>query len=304
MTTTQRQDLPHLSPLANDAVHLTDADRLQFIQADRWIGFTQAERALDLLHDLMHHHPCARMPCLLIYGDSGMGKTKIIERFRRCFLAKFDTETGVEHHPIIVMEMPPGPEERRFYAQLLDTLNAPSYGQERLDVLERTALRLLKIIKPRLLAIDEVHNLLSGTARQQRRSLNLLKFIANSLRIPIVCLGTQDALHTMQSDAQISSRFEPLHLPRWQADASFRQLLATLETILPLRKPSNLVRKAFVKRIHTQTDGITGNVVRLLSRAAIHAILAGEEAINDEMLTAAQYPPQLQRDSAEVLASL
>ncbi len=79
------------------------------------------------------------MPCLLIYGDSGMGKTKIIERFRRDFPAEFDPKTGIEHPPIVVMEMPPGPEERRFYAPLLDTLKAPSYGQERLDVLERTA---------------------------------------------------------------------------------------------------------------------------------------------------------------------
>lgn len=60
-------------------------------------------------------------------------------------------------------------------------------------MLERTALRFLKVIKPRLLAIDEVHNLLSGTARQQRRSLNLLKFLANELRLPIVGLGTEDA---------------------------------------------------------------------------------------------------------------
>ncbi len=241
------------------------------------------------------------MPCLLIYGDSGMGKTKIIERFRRDFPAEFDPKTGIEHPPIVVMEMPPGPEERRFYAQLLDTLKAPSYGQERLDVLERTALRLLKVIKPRLLAIDEVHNLLSGTARQQRRSLNLLKFLANELRLPIVGLGTEDALFAVQSDAQISSRFEPLHLPRWQADEAFRQLLGALETTLPLRKPSNLVRKTLVNPIHTQTGGITGNVVRWLGRAAIHAILTGEEAIDDAMLAAARYPPRLRRSAPEPL---
>ena len=290
---TCQSKLPHLCAAANAAVRLPDDERIQFIRTERWIGFAQAKRALEFLHDLINHSPCARMPCLLIYGDSGMGKTKIIERFRRDFPSQFDADHGIEHQPIIVMEMPPGPEERRFYAQLLDTIKAPTYGQERLDVLERTTLRLLKTIKPRLLAIDEVHNLLSGSARQQRRSLNLLKFLANQLRLPIVCLGTEDALHSVQSDAQISSRFEPLHLPRWQPNDAFRQLIGALETTLPLRKPSHLAQKARVQQIHTQTDGITGNVVRLLNRAAIHAILAGEEAIDDELLAAAAYPPKL-----------
>lgn len=303
MNVTNSRKLAHLCAAANAAVRLPDDERIQFIRTDRWIGFAQAEQALDLLHDLINHDPCARMPCLLIYGDSGMGKTKIIERFRRDFPSEFDHDNGIERQPIIVMQMPPGPEENRFYSQLLNTLNAPSCGQEKLDVLERTTLRLLTVIKPRLLAIDEVHNLLSGTARQQRRALNLLKFLANELRLPVVCLGTEDALYAVQSDGQISSRFDPFHLPRWQPDDAFRKLIGALETTLPLRKPSHLVHKARVKQIHTQSDGITGNVVRLLNRAAIHAILAGEEAIDDELLKAAAYPPKLKRKRATTRAA-
>jgi Bacterial TniB protein len=247
-----------------------DAERIRLIYADRWIGFPRAEWGLNLLRDLIQHPPCARMPCLLIHGDSGMGKTKIVERFRRDFPDEFDNEAGRVQRPVIVMEMPPGPGEQRFYGQLLTVVNAPHHGYERLDVLEQIALRLLRAIQPRMMIIDEVHNLLAGSSREQRRTLNLLKFLANQLRIPLVCLGTDDALRAMQSDPQIASRFEPFHLPRWRADEAFRSLLATLEATLPLRKPSNLEQKSRVECILAHSGGITGYYADSCSCRARH----------------------------------
>lgn len=122
--------LPHLSPAACEVAGQPNPERIRFIRAERWIGFPRAELALNLLHDLISHPPCARMPCLLIHGDSGMGKTKIVERFQRDFPTDFDACAGVERRPVVAMEMPPGPEEQRFYSQLLATLNAPYHGHE------------------------------------------------------------------------------------------------------------------------------------------------------------------------------
>jgi len=60
------------------------------------------------------------------------------------------------------------------------------------------------------LAIDEVHNLLSGSALQQRRILNLLRWLGNELQIPLIAVGTAEALHAIHSDDQLANRFEPL----------------------------------------------------------------------------------------------
>ena len=38
--------------------------------------------------------------------------------------------------------------------------------------------------------VDEVHHLLAGSVREQRQSLNQLKFLSNELRMPVVALGT------------------------------------------------------------------------------------------------------------------
>lgn len=48
-------------------------------------------------------------------------------------------------------------------------------------------------LAPRMLVVDEVHHLLAGSYREHRASLNLLKDLANDLRLSIVAVGTDDA---------------------------------------------------------------------------------------------------------------
>lgn len=72
---------------------------------------------------------------------------------------------------------------------------------------------------------DVVRYLLAGSYREQRASLNLLKYLANDLHISIVAVGTDDAPVALQTDSQISSRFTPLALPRWSECDEFQALL-------------------------------------------------------------------------------
>ena len=44
-----------------------------------------------------------------------------------------------------------------------------------------------------MLIIDEIHSMLAGTFREQRIFLNSIRFLANDLRIPLVCVGTHEA---------------------------------------------------------------------------------------------------------------
>ncbi len=63
---------------------LPDADRIQWIRAERWINHPNAEMALAGMSDLLTYpHQCNRKPCLLIHGRTGMGKTMILKKFHR-----------------------------------------------------------------------------------------------------------------------------------------------------------------------------------------------------------------------------
>ena len=133
-------------------------------------------------------------------------------------------------------------------------------------------------------SIDEVHNLLSGSRLQQRRLLNLLRWLGNELQIPLVAVGTAEALHAIQSDDQLANRFEPVRLPPWRNGEEYRQLLSTLEAVLPLRRRSNLERPALASKILSAAEGILGEVVSIVTRAAVQAVTSGAEAISPKLI--------------------
>jgi hypothetical protein len=276
--------LSHLHPTARPIAIMADEERIRHIKTDKWIQYPRAEAALERLTDLVDTPTRTRMPCLLLYGDSGIGKTMIIEKFLRNYPGVFNVQDGIEHRPVISMQMPSAPDERRFYLQLLNAVGAPVSSHMRLQQLESVALRVVKALSPNTIVIDEVHNLIAGSFREQRRALNLLKFLANELHVSIVACGTADALHAMQSDLQVASRFEPFQLPRWNENREFLAFLGTLVKIMPLRKPSDLLNRPATGLLLSRGFGITGLIVRILTRAAVLAIRTGAEHINIDLL--------------------
>ena len=139
----------------------------------------------------------------------------------------------------------------------------------------------LALVHTQILVIDEVHQLLAGSAREQRLSLNLIKSIANDLRISIVAVGTGDARHAIETDPQIRRRFDPFALPRWTETEDFRDFVCAFGKLYPLRKASQLGERALVQRSLSASDGITGPVTRLLSLAAVAAIRSSAERIDE-----------------------
>ncbi len=278
--------LAHLTPETRALAQHDDARRIAYLAEDRWIDYPRAREALQELERLLRSPERTRMPGLLIHGESNIGKSMIIQKFLRTHPSgEFNARTGLLQVDILAVEMPPAPQERRFYGQLLMALNAPYRPGDRLASVEQTALALLHKIGPRMIVVDEVHNLLAGSAREQRAALNLLKFLSNQLRCAVVVVGTRDALAAMQSDEQIVSRFPGLELPRWRENEDFRGFLAGFERQLPLKQASKLAdSRAMVSLVMSATGGVTGKIGALLSRAAEAAIRTGKECITAELL--------------------
>jgi hypothetical protein len=277
-------DMKHLAENTRIVAQLDAKERIAHLRADRWIDYPRALEALDLLEQLREMPERTRMPCLLIHGDSGIGKTMIIEKFRRAHPPTFNRQKGLQDIDVVAVQMPPAPQERRLYGQILLALNAPHRPSDRLSAVEHTALTLLHKLRPRMIIVDEVHHLLAGSPRDQRASLNLLKFLANDLKCSVVALGTRDALAAMHTDRQIASRFADFELPRWQEDQGLRRFLVALERLLPLREPSQLSDRSIAATLLRTSSGITGNMTSLITQAAEIAIRSGEERITVNIL--------------------
>jgi len=291
-------DISHLHPSAQTVALLPNAERIAHIRADRWIGYTKAQQALARLEDLFTRPQRQRMPNLLLIGPTNNGKSMIIEKFRRAHQREPVEQTAHETIPLLIMQMPSDPSIARFYTMLLTALHAPLRPRARVAELESLALKILRMTAVRMLVIDELHNMLAGSGSMQREFLNLLRFLGNELRIPIVGVGIREAYLAIRSDDQLENRFEPFLLSVWREGKEFMALLASFAVSFPLRRPSDLQNTELARSILARTEGTIGEISTLLTHAAIAAVESGEEAITAKTLRLAAYESPTERRRA------
>ena len=123
--------------------------------------------------------------------------------------------------------------------------------------------------------------------------LNTLRYMANELRIPLICAGTADAKIALTTDEQLADRFEAFDLPLWQNDEAFLRLLLSFQSVFPLRRSSDITSAASRRVLLERTQGVTVRIVRLLETLAVDAIRTGRERIEIESLDELRIPHQL-----------
>ncbi|QUS36347.1 hypothetical protein GR316_08740 [Falsirhodobacter algicola] len=108
-----------------------------------------------------------------------------------------------------------------------------------------------------------------------------MRDFAGGRSIPIVALGTKDAWLALRLDDQLENRFQPFLLSRWGDDSETGRLLASFETVIPLREPSGLGLPALRRLIVERSEGLIGEMHQLLSSATAHALMEGRERIEE-----------------------
>jgi len=145
-----------------------------------------------------------------------------------------------------------------------------------------------------LIVIDEVHNLLAGSPREQRVILQLFRHLSNELKASLVFLGIAEAREAIAGDTQLSRRLDQMALPRWRADNEFQSLVVAILRSLPLRRPSVLSVQS-LRTLARATDGITAKVFSMLNELAVEAVRSRKEQITDEDVES--WKPALEREA-------
>lgn len=275
-------DADHVFAEIADLLSADTAIRIRAIHEERWVTYPRAKGVLEKLERLFEYPRRSRMPCLLIVGRSGMGKTMLLERFCRQHDARWEAERGREHTPVLSVIIRPQPTVRRFYAQLLSSLGTPVLSSASTIVLEDRVHRLLPSLGTKMLIADEIHNVFTAPRSSDRDAMMaLLRTMIGELRISLVCAGTDEAENAMLGDEQLASRYEALQLPAWQPSVEFQGLVGSALRAMPLRRPSELNTLA-IRHLIDITQGVTARVFRVLADLAEEAILSGVERIDSQ----------------------
>ncbi|WP_336367385.1 TniB family NTP-binding protein [Marinobacter sp. C2H3] len=276
----------HIHPDFRHILALTQQERIDFLDEPRWVGYSSAIRIIDSLQGLLHKPKRPRMPNLLLVGDSNNGKTTIIHRFMDLCGKGYVNEEAEPVKPIVLAEAPPSADEKGLYMSILERFFTPYRASDPTAKLRYQIIHLCRSCHVQMLVIDEFHSLLTGTPVKQREVMNAIKLLCNELAIPIVGVGTREAVRVLHSDPQHASRFDVLSLPLWQLNPDFQRLLASFEQILPLERPSRLHQPELASVLHTISGGNLGDLHRLLVECAKEAIQSGAELITRDIVEA------------------
>jgi hypothetical protein len=270
----------HVFPEIADMLSADDSTRIRSSHEERWVSYPKAVTILRRLERLHEYPRRSRMPCLLIVGRSGMGKTMLLERFLRQHSPAWEPENGREHTPVLSVVIRPQPTVRRFYAQILSALGAPATSTAPSGIIEDRVYHLLPALGTRMLIVDEVHNVFTATRSSDRDAMMaLLRTLTGELKISLVCAGTSEAENALLGDEQLASRYEPLTLQAWQPSTEFQGLAGSALRSMPLRQPSELNSQA-IRHLIDITQGVAARIFRVLADLAEQSILAGTERIN------------------------
>jgi TniB protein len=81
-------------------------ERVYFVRSKRWIAYPKAVEILDHLNAALLKHPrTTRMPSLAVYGDSGLGKSMLIEKFKDDYALSASDRPDGQKTKVLVMEM-------------------------------------------------------------------------------------------------------------------------------------------------------------------------------------------------------
>jgi hypothetical protein len=285
----------HITEEAAALLFESQDNRIRYILSKPWIHYPKAKQIVDLVHRLLIHPRTTRMPSIAVYGDSGMGKSMIVGQFKRDSMLAAKGASEQLQDKFLVVELAGGPGERRLYAQILAALGAPHNPRATIVGLEQTTIRLLRALGTQVLIIDEIHNIMAGSWREQRIVLNTLRFLSNEVKLSLVCFGIMEAREAINGDVQLARRFDVITLPRWQANDDFQQLVLSIIRNLPLREPSILTARG-LQRILRASDGVTSRIFRLLNELAIESIETGVERLTDEAVEG--WRPTSEEDAA------
>ena len=278
------------------------AERIFHLSRDYWVPYDTATTVLGRMWALFRSPRCRRSPCALIVGDPNNGKTMIALQFYREVLKAMPPKPRRTEVPVVFVQTPADGDLNTLFGLMLRELGAPFIDASRPSKKYIQINRILEFTGTRMLILDEFHNIVECNRFRQKLFLNTLKQLSNELGIPIVLIGTHQALRVIETDQQLGSRFEPIAIPRWQPNDAYVKFVHRLVVGMDLKPGETLKKKVSVNKLHAMSEGLAGETKRILAKAGENALRNGKETLDMKALDAIEWtPPSERRKSAEKL---
>jgi hypothetical protein len=231
-----------------------------------WIDFEEARHAVETLVELAHDEPDERPPCVLLVGQSGMGKTSILREAQRRIALDFPEPENwgdARHEPMLRTVIPSGSTALKINLTLLWKQGWPITGKTH-RIADLKVVELLRRQRTRLVGIDNVHAILTASGRARRDTLDAFRFLMSEGNVPMVVAGLDVTADIFSEDVELAYRSIIVRLSPWLPGEPSQRLIRVLGRGMNLIEPERLADAEIAEFLWRQSLGVTGNFKRLL----------------------------------------
>ena len=330
----------HVSSLTGIIIESSYKAKQWWIDQGEFVGYEKAKKTLDELERIYQKYVppseelfmelkkngfksseiesnSSDIEGLSIIGDTGSGKTFIIDQFEKMHIDKdknqyIRNKKIYQQYPIarcILQDAKTGikglyPEMLRpFLSEIaitnLTTSNVyKSFSDVKIDLHSKIVHYLINT-KVKLFFIDEFQHVRRKNNQKKKNNqevINQLKQILNLTKTPFVLVGTKTVLDIIYEDDQLSDRCpakEYSTLDYWNYDNRFRGFLKAYESVLPFPESSNLHSKTISKIIfekvkfntepHAELTNLR-NLVKYIKKIALNTLNLNLPSITEDII--------------------
>jgi hypothetical protein len=284
-----------LSPASRDGydeARITYHSELVVVATSTLREVTKQGRLLTLLN----RREISARRGLIVSGPWATGKSTAIKQLGRTYelmtqerAARSDrkSNTPSDRIPVVYVTTPPKGSPRKLALEFARFLGLPPVRSRwnTTDIADAVCQVLIEA-RCDLILVDEIHNLNLATAAGEDMS-DHLKYFTEHLPATFVYAGInveRSGLFTGVRGKQIAGRCILTSTGPFPYQQEWKSLVATMESALRLHRHEPGTLPGMDRYLHQRTGGMIGSLSHLIRAGAIMAIMAGSEAITQELL--------------------
>lgn len=273
---------------------LSDQERREVMGESRWLAYDEAEDALRRINWLRARPRSNRTEGVAVLGPFRNGKTMLAD--------KFMVTDALQARPAYYYQVPSEATRLEFLTGLIKALGRiPDPMRRTIEGRRQQVEELFAEYEPRVIIFDDAHHAFRGTAAKEMHTL--VRTMGHKWDISPVLIGDRSLGEILHADGELHTRLANCALPRWSYDKRFAKLLNSLARVLPLHQRSELTEAPLAQMIYRLSEGLIGEIVKIVSDAAALAV-GDEERITLEIVERLGYVSMSMRFSPVSLRAL